>query len=220
VIAILLALEGRARTGKGQLCDVAMMDGAISLLTYTLGEWSGTGVWPKMGQGVLSGGYACYQIYEAKDGKFVSLGAVENKFWAGFCHKLGLDAYIPLQWTEDKQAEILQVVRETMKTKTRDEWTAFFADSDICFSPVLDAAEMCSHPQTQARKMIDRIPNVNQSGRDVIVTGVPVKLSETPGVPVYTFAALGQHNEEILRQAGYSAEEIDAFRQEGVIGSK
>ena len=219
VIAILLALQGRAVTGKGQLCEVAMMDGALSLLTYTLGEWSGNGILPKIGEGILGGGYACYQIYEAKDGQFVSLGAVENKFWAGFCQKLNFpEDYIRWQWKESVQEEILKVVRETMLTKTRDEWVEFFADSDICFSPVLNVEEVCNHPQTKARQMIDRIENVNNSGKDMVVTGVPVKLSETPGVPVYEFAALGQHNDEILTAAGYTAEELAAFRTEGVIG--
>ncbi len=215
VIAILMALQGREKTGRGQLCDVAMTDGAISLLTYTLGEWSGSGLLPRMGQGILGGGFACYQIYETKDHQYVSLAAVENKFWAGFCAKLGYDDYARLQWKASAQPEILTQIRERMREKTRDEWVAFFADSDICFSPVLTAEEMCSHPQTQAREMTRTIP-VEQG--NVVVTGVPVKLSETPGEPVYTFARLGEHNEAILREAGFTAEEIAALRQEGVIG--
>lgn len=218
IIAILMALHAREHTGKGQLCDVAMMDGAISLLTYALGEWGGSGVMPTIGQGGLSGGYATYQIYETKDHKYVSLGAVEEKFWARFCVQMGLTEYIPFQWEEEKQAEILAVVRARMLEKTRDEWVEFFADSDICFSPVLNAAEVCAHPQTKARHMIEELENVNGSGKSVMLTGVPIKLSETPGVPKYEFAALGQHNDEILSKAGYTPEEIMAFRAEGAIG--
>ncbi|HEX3011833.1 MAG TPA: CoA transferase, partial [Syntrophomonadaceae bacterium] len=78
VIAILLALAARDKTGQGQLCDIAMMDGAVSLLSYTLGEWSGWGRLPERGGDVLTGGYAFYNIYQTKDNKYVSLGALED----------------------------------------------------------------------------------------------------------------------------------------------
>ena len=125
VISILLALASREKTGKGQMCDVSMLDGALSLLAYTMGEWSGDGVVPKIADGVLTGGYACYNIYETQDGKYVSLGAVEKKFWAEFCDKLGLPDYINLQWKKDEQKKIIDEISELMKTKSRDEWWSF-----------------------------------------------------------------------------------------------
>ena len=216
-IAILLALASRAKNGQGQLCDVAMMDCSISLLAYTLGEWAGWGRLPEMGNDVLTGGYACYNIYETKDGKYVSLGAVEDKFWAEFCDKIDRAEYIKPQWNTSLQQDILADVRAIMLTKTRDEWVEFFAQSDICFTPVLTLEEMCDYPQVIARDMILKIYNVRGTGRDVPLTGVSVKLSGTPGEAKLTFPELGEHTDQVLNQAGYSNEEIANLRENGVV---
>jgi len=217
VIAILLALSSREKTGLGQLCDVAMMDGSISLLAYTLGEWSGWGRLPERGNDVLTGGYACYNVYKAKDDRYVSLGAVEDKFWAEFCDKIGRPEYVKLQWNMSLQQDIQADVRAIMLGKTRDEWVEFFAKSDICFTPVLTLEEMCAHPQVIARDMILKLSNVKGSGKEVALTGVPIKLSGTPGVAKLTFPQLGEHTEQVLNEAGYSKKEIGNFRKKGAI---
>lgn len=217
VIAILLALASREKNGKGQLCDVAMLDGSISLLAYTLGEWSGWGRLPERGNDVLTGGYACYNVYQTKDNQYVSLGAVEDKFWAEFCERIGRPEYIKMQWDTAQQPEVIADVREIMRGKTRDEWVEFFASSDICFTPVLTLEEMCEQPQVVAREMILKLRNVRNSGKDVALTGVPVKLSETPGKAVLTFPKLGEHNEEILTAMGFSAADMERLRRDGVI---
>ncbi|NLU49866.1 MAG: CoA transferase [Syntrophomonadaceae bacterium] len=217
VIAILLALASREKNGKGQLCDVAMLDGSISLLAYTLGEWSGWGRLPERGNDVLTGGYACYNVYQTKDNQYVSLGAVEDKFWAEFCERIGRPEYIKMQWDTAQQPEVIADVKEIMRGKTRDEWVEFFASSDICFTPVLTLEEMCEQPQVVAREMILKLRNVRNSGKDVALTGVPVKLSETPGKAVLTFPKLGEHNEEILTAMGFSAADMERLRRDGVI---
>jgi len=217
VIAILLALASREKNGKGQLCDVAMLDGSISLLAYTLGEWSGWGRLPERGNDVLTGGYACYNVYQTKDNQYVSLGAVEDKFWAEFCERIGRPEYIKMQWDTAQQPEVIADVKEIMRGKTRDEWVEFFVSSDICFTPVLTLEEMCEQPQVVAREMILKLRNVRNSGKDVALTGVPVKLSETPGKAVLTFPKLGEHNEEILTAMGFSAADMERLRRDGVI---
>ncbi|MEQ8235645.1 MAG: CaiB/BaiF CoA-transferase family protein [Syntrophomonadaceae bacterium] len=217
VIAILLALASREKTGEGQLCDVAMLDCSISLLAYTLGEWAGWGRLPEMGNDVLTGGYACYNVYECKDGKHVSLGAVEDKFWAEFCEKLDRAEYIKPQWNPALQQDIQADIRAIMMTRTRDEWVEFFAHNDICFTPVLTMEEMCNHPQVIAREMILKLPNFKGTGRDIPLTGVPIKMSGTPGEAVLTFPKLGEHTDITLSQAGYSQDEIDVFRKSGII---
>jgi len=217
VIAILLALASREKTGEGQLCDVAMLDCSISLLAYTLGEWAGWGRLPEMGNDVLTGGYACYNVYECKDGKHVSLGAVEDKFWAEFCQKIDRAEYIKPQWNPALQQDIQADIRAIMMTKTRDEWVEFFAHNDICFTPVLTMEEMCNHPQVIAREMILKLPNFKGTGRDIPLTGVPIKMSGTPGEAVLTFPKLGEHTDLTLAQAGYSQDEIDVFRKSGII---
>lgn len=217
VIAILLALAAREKTGKGQLCDVAMMDGALSLLSYTIGEWSGGGNLPKRGNELLTGGYATYNNYECKDGKYVSLGAVEAKFWASFCKKLGKEEFIPLQMDITRQPELEASIQSIMLTKTRDEWVEFFADSDICFTPVLTLDEMAQHPQVLAREMIHTLPDFQGSGKDLVCTGVPIKLSETPGEAKMVFAKTGQHTDEVLAGLGYSTSQIEQLHKDGVV---
>ncbi len=217
VIAILLALASREKTGRGQMCDVSMLDGAISLLAYTMGEWSGDGKIPGIGDGVLTGGYACYNVYETKDNKYVSLGAVEKKFWVEFCEKLERSSYSASQWEKAQQKEIIDDIAHLMKQKTRDEWVEFFAGNDICFTPVLDLQEMSEHPQVQARRMVNKIPDPSGSGKTIALTGVPIKLSDTPGEIVLNFPGLGEHNEEIYLAAGYGAEEIEQLRSRGII---
>lgn len=215
-IAILLALVSREKTGKGQLCDIAMMDGAISLLALILGQWYGWGKLPQRGNDVFSGGYAFYQIYRTKDNKFVSLGALEDKFWASFCNKLSKTDYIKQQHDVRHQRDIIKDIQETMLGKTRDEWVEYFADSDICLTPILTLEEMCEHPQVIARDMIIKLIDKTQSGK-CVVTGIPIKLSATPGIAKLTFPKLGEHNQEILRSAGYMDSEIENYRNSQVI---
>jgi crotonobetainyl-CoA:carnitine CoA-transferase CaiB-like acyl-CoA transferase len=218
VIAIMLALAAREKTGKGQLCDVAMMDGALSLLAYTIGEWSGgDGKLPKRGGELLTGGYATYNNYECKDGRFVSLGAIEDKFWAGFCRKLGMEEYIPLQMDALSQPKIKDAINTIMITKTRDEWVEFFSDSDICFTPILTLDEMVKHPQVLARNMVHTLSDFQGSGKDLICAGVPIKLSETPGEAKMVFSRNGENTHELLKDIGYSAFEIEQLHKNGII---
>ena len=217
IISILLALLKRNQTGKGDYCDIAMLDGAVSLLAYTLGEWSGWGKLPERGNDVLTGGYACYNVYPTRDKKYVTLGAIEDKFWAQFCNLLQKNEYVPWQWEPERQKEIKQDITEIMLNKDRDEWVEFFADHDICFTPVLNLEEMVNHPQIKARDMIYKLENVKDSGKEVVLTGIPIKLSDTPGEVILEFPELGEHNEEILLQAGFSRADIEEFQKDKVI---
>ncbi|MEG6523033.1 CaiB/BaiF CoA transferase family protein [Desulfotomaculum sp. 1211_IL3151] len=217
VIAILLALMHRAKTGQGQLCDIAMLDGSISLLSYTLGEWSGEGKLPERGNDLLTGGYACYHIYETKDKKYISLGAIEGKFWAEFCEKINRKEYIKIQLNPNQQLEMIKDIRVVMLEKTRDEWVDFFANSDICLTPVLALDEMCSHSQVAARDMIIKLTSDNKDVKDIVLTGTPIKLSGSPGEVKLTFPKLGEHNEEIFLAAGCTREELEEFKKKQVI---
>ena len=206
VIAILLALQARNQTGKGQFCDVSMMDGAFAWTQFALAYWQTRDQRQNGGQQeVLKGGYACYQIYETRDGKYVSLGALEGKFWAGFCHKIGRPEYIKDQMNPSAQPGIIDELRQLFKTKTRDEWVRFFADADICFSPLLEYDEAVWNEQLRHREMLVEVVN---GDRPATVMGVPVKLSATPGRSSSVAPAPGQHTTELLREAGYSEVEI------------
>lgn len=218
VIGILLALAARQKTGQGQLCDIAMMDASVSLIAYTLGEWTGLGTLPVLGDELLTGGYAFYQIYRTKDGKYVSLGAVEEKFFAEFCNKIGRPEFIEKQYDKAAQRQMIDEISAIMLERTRAEWEEFFADSDICFTPVLELDEVCQHPQVKARNMIVEMENFNNTGRTVRVTGIPIKLSQTPGKIELKFPALGEHNDEVLMSVGgFTEEEVKNLKAEQVI---
>jgi len=217
VIGILLALFARTRTGEGQLCDIAMMDGALSLLSYTIGEWSGSRRCPVPGREFLTGGFAMYNVYRCSDGRHVSLGAIEQKFWKGFCEGIGKENYIPLQYSIEDQEELIREISRIMLTRSRDEWVEHFRNKDICFTPVLDLDEVSEHEQVQARGMMLKVTNFMGSGADISVAGNPVKLSETPCEIRLQFPRTGEDTESVLLEAGYSEEEIESFKESGVV---
>lgn len=217
VIAILLALIARNQTGKGQFCDVSMLDGAISFLAYSLAEWASRGEVPQRGKEILSGGYACYQVYETSEGGYVSLGAIEPKFWQGFCEKLERPEFTAWQWLPDKQGEMIQSIQAQLKTRSRTEWVEYFASDDICFTPVLNLQEVMEHPQVQDREMLIGMDNFRDIGNKLIMAGIPIKLSDTPGIIKIKFAELGENTEEILRSLGYARDTINRLKEEKTI---
>ncbi len=217
VIAILMALAARSQTGRGQFCDVSLMDGALTLMTYVLGEWSAEGILPQRGSGVLSGGYAFYQNYETKDNRYVCLGALEEKFWRNFCEAIGHPEYIEKQWDKSIQKELIAEVQAIISQKNMTEWVESFAKYDMCFSPALNMEEIMELDHFKEREMLFYAKNVKGSGKDVAVVGVPFKLSDTPGETKMTFSTKGEHTDEILTSQGFSAEEIKNFRANGII---
>jgi len=216
-IAIIMALYKRQNTGRGQYCDISMMDALISLMAYTLADWSGWGTLPQRGAGLLTGGFACYQVYETSDNRYLSLGAVEEKFWKEFCQRINKPEYIPIQLEPAYQEEMINGIREVIKNKTQAEWIQYFADTDICLTPVLNLDEVSKHPQVLNREMIIKLPDFEDSGKDMILAGLPIKFSDTPGEFKPIFPKIGEHTNEILAHLGYSSEEIALFRKEKII---
>lgn len=217
VIAILIALYNRQKTGYGQFCDVSMLDGAISLLAYTLAEWSGEHKLPQRGNAFLTGAYACYQIYETSDHKYISLGALEGKFWEEFCEGIGKADYAPSQWDIEMQDELIESISFIIKSKTQAEWLAVFANSNICLTPVLSLEEMSEHPQVKARNSLIKLENFKYSGKDMFLGGLPIKFLDIPEEIKTSFPENGEHTAEILLKAGYTAEEVELFKISGVI---
>ncbi|WP_368985740.1 CaiB/BaiF CoA transferase family protein [Caldifermentibacillus hisashii] len=198
VTGILLALLEREKSGKGQFIDISMMDGVISLLQSTLPNYLMKNIPSKRGEQMLSGGLACYEVYQTKDGRWLAVGALEMKFWRVFCQKIGKPEWIALLNEQDEvQYKLKHDIQNVIYTKTLAEWMDIFDDAEACVSPVLNFAELVNHPQVQARKMFEAI---EQDGIAVKHIGIPIKLSRTPGKIRAAAPKLGEHTEYYLNQ--------------------
>lgn len=215
-LGIMAALLARQKTGKGQYIDISMLDGIIAMLPFPVSLLWGLGVTPRRGDTLLSGRYPCYHVYETKEGEYISLGALEHRFWVILCQKLGRDDYIPHQYDEgEKRQEIFRFLRKTFQEKTREEWMEELKDLDICLGKVLHLEEALNDPQVTQRKMVVEFSD-SQKGRMKLLAS-PIKLSETPPDIRMAPASFGEHTVDVLKELGYEELEIEGLKREGVI---
>ncbi|HEY4097068.1 MAG TPA: CoA transferase [Baekduia sp.] len=210
---ILAALRERDRSGEGQLVDVSMFDGALSWLAMVAARVFAAGDRPRRGEEMLTGSLVCYRPYRCADG-WVTLGALEPKFFAAWCRGVGREDLIERQFEKPgspTHAEIEQV----FLTRTRDEWAAFADEHDCCLEPVLEVEEALASELVRAREMV--IEFEQPGAGKVQGLGMPVKLSRTPGQVRRGGPALGEHTEEVLRAAGYGDEEIATLVASGAV---
>ncbi len=216
VTGILFALMSRQVTGKGQMVDISMLDGAISWMQAILPRFLATGQVPERGEPFLSGGLACYGIYETADRRYLAVGALEPKFWMSFCQKIGKEEWVSrLDAPQPEQEEMKRELTSIIGKKTLSEWMELFDGIEACVSPVLTAEEMIQDPQVRHRQMI--LDCKHPEHGIVRLPGVPIKMSETNG-SVRSFApALGEHNHLYLKEMGYSDQQIDRLKKEKII---
>jgi crotonobetainyl-CoA:carnitine CoA-transferase CaiB-like acyl-CoA transferase len=216
-IGILAALTARVETGKGQFVDVSMTDGVIALMSMWINPHLTYGLAFERGDTMFTGHYAWYNVYQTKDGKYISIGAFEPWFYANLCQLLGRDDFIEHQFTEgEKREEISRYFRQTFLTKSRDEWVEILRQKDTCVAPVYSIDELASDPQLIARGMIKEIPHpVLGSVRQV---GSMLKMSGSPFQVRNWSTRFGQHTDEILQEIGYDEKRINVLRKAGVIG--
>src|ERR1700733_6616423 len=185
VIAVLLALAARAKTGRGQSVDVSMLAGVAWMLPIALGDYAATGEAPARGDTVLTGRYACYRVYEAAGGRSIAVGALEPKFWQALCRALECDEFIPAQFAEGpRREEIIAELARIFQTRTAEEWYERLQAADACVTPVRNVAEVAAH--------------FGLGQGDSVV--VPM-LSDTPGRLGGRPPRLGEHTREILGSA-------------------
>jgi alpha-methylacyl-CoA racemase len=209
---ILAALRERDQSGEGQLVDVSMFDGSLSWLALVAARYLAEGAPPARGGLELAGGLLCYRPYACSDG-WVTLGALEPKFWQAWCRGVGREDLVEKQFEppgSDAHAEVERI----FLGRSRDEWQAFASEHDCCLEPVLGLDEALDSELVGAREMV---VSVDQPGAesDVRLLGVPVKLSRTPGAPAGPGPALGEHTEEVLSSLGYTSQEIAALIESG-----
>jgi crotonobetainyl-CoA:carnitine CoA-transferase CaiB-like acyl-CoA transferase len=215
-LGIMAALLFRGKTGRGQYIDISMLDGSIAMLPFPASVLWEEGVKPQKSDLLLSGRYPCYNVYETKEGEFISLGALEQRFWATLCQKLGREDFIPHQFDEgEKRLEIFQFLGETFKSKTREEWMEELKDIDVCFGKVLHLEEAFNDPQVRHRRMVTEFAD-REKGKIKLLSS-PINLSETPPAIRRAPAAFGEHTAEVLRELAFNPREIERLKKEGVI---
>jgi alpha-methylacyl-CoA racemase len=210
VIAILAALVQRAATGQGAYLDVSVADGVLALMALHVDEYLATGDTP---HNVLTGRYACYDTYEAADGRWLAVAAIEPRFWANLCRLLDLEQYAGRQY-DDAQDEIRAALATAFAGRSRDAWVELLAGADTCVSPVLDVAEAADDAGFAARSAVARgkHPSAGEFRQLApLLAGAERRTSyELPDLTETDIVA-------VLAGSGYPTEEIDALLEQGVV---
>jgi alpha-methylacyl-CoA racemase len=208
----------RTGSGEGQLVDVSMADGALSWLAMVAGRHFADGIVPHRGEQELAGALICYRPYECSDG-WVTLGALEPKFWQAWCRGVGHEQLIEKQF-ERPGSKVHEQVIDIFKTRTRAEWAQFATEHDCCLEPVLELDEALESELVREREMVVTLdqPGVDGGVRQL---GVPIKLDRTPGehnrLPG---PGLGEHTEQVLRDAGYSDKRVAELLEQGAVAGQ
>lgn len=218
VVGILAALLGRASSGQGRVVDVSMMDGAMALAPLLASSVLNGMAEPLPGEAWLAGALPGYNVYETADGRYVTLAALEPKFWAEFCRRVErpdlIERHFPVDAT-DRQRTIDELAA-IFRTRSRDEWVTTLGDADVCLGPVNTMQEALADPQAQGRRVSATV-NYGAEGLGGALRLAPL-LSDMPATATNAqIPALGAHTSEALAGVGYSDAEIELMAAEGVI---
>jgi crotonobetainyl-CoA:carnitine CoA-transferase CaiB-like acyl-CoA transferase len=215
VIAILAALLARQTTGRGQYLDLAMSDSVLYVLASAVSGVLGGGTVPLAGEGMLAGGVPFIDVYETKDGRWVSVASLEPHFWQALCEALGRPDFVPLQHDASRHEEIREHFERTFKQKTRDDWFEELRPLDICFAPVLTLDEALNNEHNRARGMVVEVEDPRVGTVEQI--GIGLKFSDTQPRVRSTAPRPGEHTDEVLSGLDYDADRVAGLRQRGVV---
>ena len=214
-MAILAALLRRERTGEGEWLDVSIADGAFALMSLYVDEYLATGTEPGPGHYILTGRYACYDVYTCSDGKHLSVGAIEPQFWKNFCELVGLPQHAGSQLDDAAQDQVRADVAAALAMKTRDEWVALLGPADTCVAPVNTVAEAVSDEQYAARGLVaEAVSDTDGPFRQA----APVWAGTTPPAGAYRVRD-GQLTDtcDLLVAAGLDPAAVQALVDEGAV---
>lgn len=211
VVGILAALHEVKNSGKGQVVDAGMVDGALSLMTSIYGMHAGGNQSDERASNILDSGAHFYNTYETRDGKYVSIGSIETKFYAMLLKKLGLDPdSLPPQMERESWPAMKEKFKEIFLTKTRDEWCALMENTDICFAPVLSLAEAPDYAHNKERGSFVDVEGVMHPAPAPRFSATPSSI-KSPTPPT------GVHTDEVLADWGISADKVAALKASGAI---
>jgi alpha-methylacyl-CoA racemase len=200
-----------SKSGKGQVVDAAMVDGVASLMTLFF-VLKAAGIWTtRRGENLLDTGAHFYDVYETADGKYISIGSIEPKFYTELLRLLEIEEEkLPQQMDRKRWPEMRERFKVIFKTKTREEWCAIMETSDACFAPVLSMDEAPNHPQNKARGTFIEIEGVIQPAPAPRFSRTKPKIKGPPTEP-------GQHTNEAMTDWGFTTDEISKLCESGVI---
>jgi len=214
-MSIMAALLERHRTGTGQHLDVSIADGVLAMMSLYADEYLATGVEPGPGHYILTGRYACYEIYECSDGRFISVGAIEPQFWANLCRLLEVEQWTASQTDDAVQEQIRADLAERFATRGRDEWVALLGPADCCVAPVNTVAEALVDEQFVARNSVvdAEHPRVGAFRQLAPIWAGTEPIDGVAAIPDGELSDAAT----LLAEAGCEGDRISAWLDEGVI---
>jgi len=236
-MAVMAALVGRGPSGPGVHLDVSIADGVLWLTSLAVDEYLATGADVGHGRNIITGRYACYDSYQAADGKWLAVGAIEPKFFANLCRLLGCAQWIPHQLDDEVQDKIRADLRAAFASRDRDAWVADLAAADTCVTPVLSVPELVDDDQYRARHaFVEAVTGAPTGAATATGTG-PVTAAATEGTaptrfrqvgpllagmeapdgPLELGDALRSDTDRLLAAAGLAPSLIDTLRERGIV---
>ncbi len=214
VIGILTALHHRQRTGEGQMIDISMTDCAFALNAMSGAGALAGGDIPDAESHLLNGG-TFYDYYQTSDGRYLSIGSLEPKFFSGLCQLLDLENLLPLANKASAQQQIKDSFTYAFKQKTYEQWQEIFINLDLCVEPVLNLKEASEHPQLIAREMIIDVPHQQKGTQKQL--GCPIKFSMYQTHYQQAGGDIGADSKQILTELGFDDTKISTLKKCGVV---
>ena len=215
-LSIFAALMRREKTGEGEYLDVCVAEGVLWLTSLYVDQYLATGDSPGPGHDVLTGRYACYDIYGCSDGKWLAVGAIEGHFYANLCRALGCEQWLEHQYDDSVQDQIRADFAAAFATRARDEWASELAPANTCVAPVYTIDELVEDPQFRARGIFSEAVHPEHGTFRQVAPAFAGMERPTGPVPVPDWSQT--NTDELLAEAGLSSDAIARMRADGIIG--